>query len=32
MAEIDDKFYSLKEAKESPDWPQWKCVIQSKQK
>ena len=29
-AKISDKFHSLKEAKASPDWPEWKDVITAK--
>ena len=29
-AEIGDEFHSLKEAKESPDWPEWKQAIKTK--
>ena len=28
-AEIGDEFYSLKEAKDSPDWPQWENAIRT---
>jgi hypothetical protein len=30
MAEANDEFHSLKEAKESPDWPEWEKAIQAK--
>jgi hypothetical protein len=29
MAEAGDKFQSLKEAKESPDWPEWEIAIRA---
>ncbi len=29
MAKAGDEFHSLKEAKDSPDWPEWECVIQA---
>ena len=29
MAKAGDEFHSLAEAKQSPEWPQWECVIQS---
>ena len=29
MAEAGDEFHSLKEAKESPDWPEWEKAIQA---
>ena len=30
MAEDGDKLHSLKEARESPDWPKWEKAIQAK--
>ena len=27
MAEAGDEFHSLKEAKDSPDWPEWEHAI-----
>ena len=29
MAEAGDEFHTLKEAKESPDWPEWEIAIQA---
>lgn len=29
VAKIDDKFHSLKEARESPDWPKWNTAIET---
>jgi reverse transcriptase-like protein len=29
MAEARDEFYSLAEAKQSLEWPEWECMIQS---
>jgi len=29
VAEIGDEFHSLKQAKESPDWPKWECAIRA---
>ena len=29
-AKIKDEFHTLKEAKESPDWPEWENIIQTK--
>jgi len=29
MAEMDDEFHSLKEAKDSPAWPKWEGGIQT---
>jgi Reverse transcriptase (RNA-dependent DNA polymerase) len=29
MAEIDDKFHTLKKVKESSDWPQWDTAIRT---
>jgi Reverse transcriptase (RNA-dependent DNA polymerase) len=32
MAEAGDEFHSLKEAKESPNWPEWEKAIQAELK
>jgi reverse transcriptase-like protein len=29
MVKVGDEFYSLAEAKQSPEWPEWKCAIRS---
>ena len=28
VVEVEDEFHSLKEAKDSPDWPKWEEAIQ----
>jgi hypothetical protein len=28
-AEISNEFHTLKQAKDSPNWPRWDCVIQT---
>ena len=29
MAKAGDEFHSLKEAKDSPDWPEWEHTIRA---
>jgi hypothetical protein len=29
MAKAGDEFYSLAKVKQSPEWPEWECMIRS---